>query len=98
MTVYVPAGVFGATVTVPSTLTVSGPVVTGARVTFPPAPSNTGAPFNVSLPVTLMPALPPLAPLTGPAVSSLATIEPAATVTVTVAVSQFDGLAVSQMR
>ena len=90
--VYVPAGVFGATVTVPSALTVSGPVVIGARVALPPAPSTIGLPLRRSLAVTLMPVLPPDEPLTGPAVSSLATIAPAVTVTVTVAVSQFDGL------
>ena len=69
VTVYVPTGVFGATVTLPSGLTVKGPFVFGVRVT---RVKFTFTPFKVSLLNTLIPASPPTMPLIGPAVSSLA--------------------------
>ncbi|MCY1220585.1 hypothetical protein D3C86_1458550 [compost metagenome] len=62
------------------------------------APAAIAAPFSVSLPSTFAIAVPPASPLTGVAVVSLlATIGAAATFTVTVAVSQFVGLIVSQI-
>ncbi|MGY0504695.1 hypothetical protein, partial [Luteimonas sp. e5] len=57
---------------------------------------STGAPFSVSL-LYALPALPPLAPFTGPNTSSVATIGAAATTTVAVALSQLLGFSTSQI-
>ena len=70
--------------------------VPGVRVTLPPAPTVACAPSSVSLASTV-PTVPPAAPLTGPRVSSLATIGAALTVIVATAVSQLDGFRTSQI-
>jgi hypothetical protein len=88
----IPAGVFGATVTVPSVFTVNGPF--GVEVITTSA-GLTAVPFNVSLSKTLIPESPPT-PLIGPATSSIASIGDFST-GVTVAVSQFVGFNTSQM-
>ena len=59
---------FGATLTVPSALTVSGPVVTGVMVT---SAGTTATPFSVSLPRTLSAGtMPPDSPLAEPVSST----------------------------
>ena len=89
VTTYVPAGVPGATFTAP---------VAGFSVTFGfvvdtcdsvTVDSVTGAPFSVSFTSTFGTPTPPLAPFTGPPVSSTASITGASTTIVAVAVSQF---------
>ena len=91
-----PAGVFGATSTWPSALTVSGPLLFGLTVT---SAGLTALPPRVSLPSTLTTLVPPVAPLTGVAtMSSTASIGAASTVTTTVAVVQLAGSAISQIR
>ena len=85
---------FGATVTVPSALTVSGPVVTGVMVT---SAGTIATPFSVSLARTFRPATaPPVSPFAEPA-SSTAAIGAGSTVTVAVAVAQLPGLRFSQI-
>ena len=79
--VYVPDGVFGATVKFPLASTLSGPVVIGVTSVFAVV---TAAPFKVSFVNTLPPV--------DATVSSLATIG-LVTTTVAVAVSQFAGVA-----
>ena len=94
---YSPALVSASTVTVPSSLTVSGPVLvevitTSAGLTF--------TPFNVSFSrtFTLGTTAAPSFPFTGVATtSSTASIVAAITVTVTVAVSQLSGFNTSQI-
>ena len=81
VTVYVPLGVFGATVKFPLASTLNGPLVTGVTSVLA---GVTATPFNVSLAVTF----PPVDGI----VSSLATIG-LATTTVATAVSQFAGFA-----
>src|SRR5699024_7780480 len=79
--VYVPLGVFGATVKFPSASIVNGPSVTGVTSVLVVL---TRFPFKVSFVITL----PPVEAV----VSSLATI-PLLTTTVAIAVSQFAGFA-----
>ena len=98
MTVYVAAGVPAGTVSVPLALIatpVSPPVAVIKGVT---AAGAKAAPFSVSF-VNTVTVVPPACPLTGKAEksSSLATIVAALTTTVTSAVSQFAGVATSQI-
>ena len=98
---YVPAVVPGATVIVPLAFMVMLPMAgvgaaPGARVTLPPAPTVACAPLSVSLARTEA-TVAPLAPLTGPRLSSAATITAAPTVTVAMALSQLVGLSTSQI-
>ena len=97
---YVPAGVPGFTVMVPSAfITIPPDAVTGAvpgvKVTVVVL---TGWPLSVSLPSTVD-RLPPSPPLTGVAVrsSSMAWIATATTLTAIVVVAQFAGLSFSQI-
>ena len=91
---YVPAGVFGATSTVPSAFTVSGPLVTGTRVM---SAGFTATPLSVSLVRTLTTPVPPARPFTGPAASLTASSAVAPTVMVAVAVLQLVGFRISQI-
>ena len=70
--------------------------VTGVRVTFPVAPTVTGAPFKVSL-ANSEAVVPPLIPLIAGVVSVTASIAGAATFTVSVAVSQTPVFTLSQI-
>ena len=97
VTVYVPAGVPGATTTSP---------VAGFSVTFgfvvavcvsTTVASVAGAPFSVSFTSTFGTATPPAAPFATVPLSGFATIAAAPTVTVTWATSQFDGFRISQI-
>ena len=83
----------GATVTVPSAFTVSGPVVTGVMVTLA---GTMATPFSVSLVSTLRPGTTPPRGVDEPA-SSTATIGAAMTSTVAMAVAQLAGFSVSQI-
>ena len=86
---------FAATLTEPSALTVSGPVVTGVTVTFA---GTTATPFSVSLESTFNAGTtPPVSPLAAP-VSFAAMSAAATTVSEAVAGSQLAGLRFSQIR
>ena len=78
---YVPDGVFGATVKFPLASTLNGPLVTGVTSVLAVV---TGFPFKVSFPNTLPPV---------DGIVSLVAINGLATTTVAVAVSQLAGLA-----
>ena len=57
----------------------------------------TATPFNVSFDKTLVKAVPPVYPFIGEPLSFTASIAAAVTGTVTIAVSQFVGLTISQI-
>ena len=97
VTVYVPAGVAGATFTAPvagSRVTFGWVVLTWLIVTLA---SVAGAPFKVSLASTLGTAVPPDAPDATEPVSLTASIGEAETTTVAAALSQLFGLRTSQI-
>ncbi|MNR48517.1 hypothetical protein D3C85_1677630 [compost metagenome] len=93
-----PAGVFGATVTVPSAFNVN-PVGTFTAVSFTSpgfVPIATGFPLSVSFAVNAG-VVPPAFPLIDAVVSVTASITARPTTTFETAASQFKGLLISQM-
>ena len=91
---YVPAGVFGATLIVPSGFILNGPFGVDVRVTSPGlVPITAGLPFKVSFAITLG----VFVPGNTDGVSATASIVAAVTSTTLVTVSQFVGLFTSQI-